>query len=798
MLRYCQHGQAARWRPTSSPGIDGTWPSITGGSTRRISNGAVASPSMTSTSHRALCSCCRSLPRSRPGSGKTTAANVLMYWQSATPDARVPFLVTLREFASAGEKQRSVLGYVSEKLEGFYQCPAPPGTLERLLLSGQALVVFDGLDELTDTAHRSEVAAIIERFCAEYPLAQVLVTSRIVGYDQTRLDDGQFTRYRIGAFDEQQVSEYVRKWFAQEEGVPEADADRQAAAFLAESAGVPDLRANPLMLALMCVLYRGEGSIPRNRPEVYEQCSILLLRRWDARRHIHVQLRAGAQAEATTRHLAYWLFTQGQDQQVVTERELLRETSAFLADRSFEDPDQAVMAANEFITFCRDRAWVFSGAGVTAAGQRLYTFTHQAFLEYFAAAHLAAVCDTPEQLVVVLAPRIAQQEWDVVAELAIQIKSSGIARGEERAYSSLLSSESFPATSETVPQRGNILAFLARCTRFLDPPPRTIRALVRATLDHLFGGDISDEDRYQPLSWLLVSCAKSRDIVREEIASRISRMIASPDRAVRLSGLRLAVWVGRGAVHHQDGLIIVPARAPEDLAEYWDAFAYDNVRRYALQVTEAAADDEGMLYASLRHRFRTAADVLAVPGADLTVLLQAHQATAFSALWTSYLLYLAGAATRGWARSVHSGLPRATQDTLDEDFEAVGRYLASQSQPPWASVCPSTRYEPVPLFDEEQAHLPAAYQASSPVAYLGAAITVLLTAEVTRDRVLPPKGVEPLGAFTDLYPYILRRWGADPAAELPDIPAPTHFQRLMREWANNNADFIQVTDSQHP
>jgi hypothetical protein len=60
---------------------------------------------------------------------------------------------------------------------------APAGLVARLLITGTALVIFDGLDELLDTGHRAEVTAIVERFCTEYPLAPVLVTSRLVGYE---------------------------------------------------------------------------------------------------------------------------------------------------------------------------------------------------------------------------------------------------------------------------------------------------------------------------------------------------------------------------------------------------------------------------------------------------------------------------------------------------------------------------------------------------------------------------------------------------------------------------------------
>lgn len=727
-----------------------------------------------------------------PGSGKTTAAHVLMYRAASVPGGRVPFLVTLRDFAVSEAPRRSVVRHIEDKLDGFYQCAPPSGMVERLLLSGTAMVIFDGLDELADATRRGEVTAVIERFCTEYPLASVLVTSRLVGYEQARFDDRQFMRYRIGGFDDDQVAEYVRKWFAQEDGLLAAEPGRQADAFLAESASVPDLRANPLMLALMCVLYRGEGSIPRNRPEVFEQCSILLLRKWDARRHIHVRLRAGSQAEPATRHLAYWLFTRGQDQPTVTERELLNETTNFLHDRSFEDSGLAAQAAEEFIAFCQDRAWVFSDAGTTATGQRLYAFTHRTFLEYFAAAHLAASSDTPEELAHVLAPRIALQEWEVVAELAVQIKCAGTYRGEERTYAALLADH-----GRSLKRRSNVLQFLARCTRFLDPPPRAVRDLTRATLDHVFAGDISDEVRYLPLSWLLVSCVNCRTTVKEEIADRVACMVASHDPATRLNGLRLAAWVARGAVHHRDGLLVVPARAPEELADFWDAFAYENTRRYEADIV-AFPDDEGMVYASLRYRFRTVADVIARPGGDLTPLAQAHQAVIFSALWTPYLVYLAGAAARGWGRAVHSGLPRASQDTFDEDFTAIAEFVLENPEPPWASVCLAARYEPVSLFTDDQAHLPAWYKPCGAAAYLGGAVTILITAEATRGRTLSAKDDQPLGAFSDLYPYILRRWDIDADAGLPDLAVPGHFQRLFAAWADKSINLISSDADPHP
>ena len=46
---------------------------------------------------------------------------------------------------------------------------------------------------------------------------------------------------------------------------------------------------------------------------------------------------------------------------------------------------RGLVAAREFVEFCRGRMWVFTDAGTTVSGQRLYGFTHRTFLEYFAA-----------------------------------------------------------------------------------------------------------------------------------------------------------------------------------------------------------------------------------------------------------------------------------------------------------------------------------------------------------------------------------------------------------------------------
>jgi len=105
------------------------------------------------------------------------------------------------------------------------------------------------------------------------------------------------------------VHDYVTKWFAADTELTEHQRVDKVQAFLKESSAVPDLRTNPLMLALMCNIYRGENYIPRNRPDVYEKCAVMLFEKWDKSRGINVPLPFEAHVRPAMMYLAHWVFS---------------------------------------------------------------------------------------------------------------------------------------------------------------------------------------------------------------------------------------------------------------------------------------------------------------------------------------------------------------------------------------------------------------------------------------------------------------------------------------------------------
>jgi len=428
----------------------------------------------------------RSIVLGDPGSGKSTFSIKVCHDLSTNKVERCfcggqlsPILVILRDYSA--EKKTygvSILQHIEGIANSRYQLTPPVGAFEYLILNGRAVVIFDGLDELLDTSYRQEISNDIESFCKLYPSVPVLVTSRSVGYEQAPLDEKRFEVFKIAEFDSNQVDDYVTKWFANEQELTLEQRNQKVKAFLDESSIVPDLRRNPLMLALMCNIYLGENYIPRNRPDVYEKCAMMLFERWDLSRGIRVQLPFEAHIRPAMMYLAHWVYRNDTLQGGATERQLIDEVGKYLLGRRFEDCDEAKAAAREFVEFCRGRAWVFTDTGTTKEGERLYQFTHRTFLEYFTASHLVRTHSTATSLETSLTKRIGKGEWDSVAQLSFQILN----KNTEGAGDELLRILVHRAEKQQMGSnlRWTFLNFAARCLEFIVPSPKITRAISSA------------------------------------------------------------------------------------------------------------------------------------------------------------------------------------------------------------------------------------------------------------------------------------------------------------------------------
>jgi hypothetical protein len=413
-----------------------------------------------------------------PGGGKSTSSLKLAYdlasGRLGDLKQKVPFLVILRDYAELfADRRLSITDFLARLCETPYGVRMPDGAIEYLLLNGRALVIFDGLDELLDTSLRRDVVLAVEGFTHQYPLATMLVTSRRVGYDEAALDADLYKVAELQQFSDEQVEAYARRWFSLDESIAGERKNQVAAAFLGDSKFVGDLRVNPLMLSLMCGIYASENYIPRNRPDVYEKCALLLFDRWDKQRGINAPLAFDAHVQAAMRSLALWLYPRQESQQGLPREQLVDYMKRYLLDKRFDDENEAEQAAVDFIDFCKGRAWV-----LTDVGAELYGFTHRTFLEYFAASQLVRLHPNSSTLLSELSPRIQRAEWDVISQLALQILGKTVEDGADDFLEEML------AAAAEMPEesRANVLSFACRSLEFIVPRPAVLRRIVEQSV----------------------------------------------------------------------------------------------------------------------------------------------------------------------------------------------------------------------------------------------------------------------------------------------------------------------------
>ncbi|MEM6450642.1 MAG: NACHT domain-containing protein, partial [Cyanobacteria bacterium P01_D01_bin.105] len=214
----------------------------------------------------------------KPGAGKTTFMKRLAVLcnQGKFQPERVPVFVTLKEFAEA-EGHPTLLDYIVSQWIAFGV--AKDTSFHELLKAGHALVLLDGLDEVQETEH-DRVLRCIKGFTQEFHCCQSVMTCRIAAREYTFQ---QFTEVEIADFNEEQINEFVTKWFVAKEDKKKGQNFIQR---LKDNKPIQELATNPLLLTLLCLVFGEAADFPQNRAELYKEGLDVLLKKWDATRNI--------------------------------------------------------------------------------------------------------------------------------------------------------------------------------------------------------------------------------------------------------------------------------------------------------------------------------------------------------------------------------------------------------------------------------------------------------------------------------------------------------------------------------
>ena len=216
-----------------------------------------------------------------PGGGKSTLtqlicadlssqilleSNARFHKEFQSSDLRLPLRVILRTFDARLNNNPSynIFDYLVDdiKLHCDNDSELARRLLRQLLTLGQAVLIFDGLDEILEIGPRRNMASTIEQVCNIYAACPSFVTSRLVGYRDAPLSN-DFKILLLSRFNDEEVTKFSKQLIFVVEGVKKVEADKKAHDFIQQtSSTAKDLRENPLMLGLMVYLFIARGDVP--------------------------------------------------------------------------------------------------------------------------------------------------------------------------------------------------------------------------------------------------------------------------------------------------------------------------------------------------------------------------------------------------------------------------------------------------------------------------------------------------------------------------------------------------------
>ncbi|GAB4206602.1 MAG: hypothetical protein Fur006_63800 [Coleofasciculaceae cyanobacterium] len=340
----------------------------------------------------------------KPGSGKTTyLQRVVTECNAGNLQAhRIPVLIKLREFVEDG---REVAYSLERYLERCWRLSQ--AEIQLVLERGRALVLLDGLDEVMGEDGKN-IAKEIKRFARAYPQMQVIVTCR------TQSQESRFERFdyvEVADFNEPQVQAFAEHWFktVMGEESPGLAKAREflGLLFLEENKPIRDLAITPILLSLTCAVFHQTGKFYSKRSKLYEEGLELLLKHWDERR--------GIERDEIYRDLS-------------VERKL--ELLSYLAVKKFEQPQYVLFEQAEIEEYIAEflqieqrdsrvvlRAIESQHGLLIERSQKVWSFSHLTFHEYFTAWHYSKIFWKTETLMTHLMKRRWREVFLLTSEL---------------------------------------------------------------------------------------------------------------------------------------------------------------------------------------------------------------------------------------------------------------------------------------------------------------------------------------------------------------------------------------------
>ena len=313
----------------------------------------------------------------KPGAGKTTYLKFLTLMMldptSQIEQRRLPVFVTLREWA---DEKVPLMDFMVAQFDicGF---PEARLFLEKMLAEGNCLVLFDGLDEVSQESNLDDIIRQIQNFTDKYSGNQFVISCRVAAYNHWF---ERFTDVEMADFNEEQMERFIRNWFHGEPKVATECWER-----LKSSPPLKELASVPLLLTLLCLEYSESNDFPPNRAELYERAIETLLTKWDSTRRIrraevYKQLSL-KRKESMFARIAFATFTQ--NEYFVRERTLAKMIEQYIEHLPGFNPAELEPDSRAVLQAIAAQHGIF-----VERAKDVYSFAHLTFQEYFTAKYI--------------------------------------------------------------------------------------------------------------------------------------------------------------------------------------------------------------------------------------------------------------------------------------------------------------------------------------------------------------------------------------------------------------------------
>ncbi len=341
------------------------------------------------------------------GFGKTTLLRHVTYRYATQPNqvrrrhkvpVLIPFLLYLRDWRSEIAKRNApdlptlIQQHHIPNLPEGDSLKLPKNWAADVLRRGEALVMFDGFDEVADE-QRIAVGQWVSQQMANYSRSVFILTSRPEGYEEYKKCPGvqKLSAIYVKPFSAKQRNRFIKSWYECQERYERGNRDTPAVRDIAERAAnrliaeieerpeLANMAENPLMLNMIASFNRfSSGRLPERRTELYED--ICQMQLWDRPRARNIEMLTRPNvSKAILQRIALQMTHRPKPTVKLPVAEITRLVATYAAQLTDEPID-----AGEFVEQIKKVSELLAERDL-----REYEFSHRSFQDYLAACELA-------------------------------------------------------------------------------------------------------------------------------------------------------------------------------------------------------------------------------------------------------------------------------------------------------------------------------------------------------------------------------------------------------------------------